>query len=74
MTKPNLKSILEAQKIRDLERLIPELERNYSITERRMIAERAFLLNKIQEYKLEYKERVGRDYDAYKKWTTTSNE
>jgi len=63
MTKPNLKSILEAQKIRDLERLIPELERNYSITERRMIAERAFLLNKIQEYKLEYFERTNKRFD-----------
>ena len=63
MTKPNLKSILEVQKIRDLERLIPELERNYSITERRMIAERSHLLNSIEEYKLEYFERTGKRFE-----------
>jgi hypothetical protein len=64
LTRPNLKRILEEQKISDLEELIPKLEKNLKGVPQAMIAEIAHLKSRINEYKLEYKERVGKDYEV----------
>ena len=68
MTKPNLKTLIDLKRVQELEGIIYQIENLCNVQDRcvgvprALIHEIAHLKVRLSEYKLEYRERTGKDY------------